>query len=332
MSAFKERTVLGLFSGAGGLDLGFERANFRHIGAIEINPWCARTLKANRPDWKILEGDVHEYLPGPEVNPDVLVAGVPCQGFSLGGNRDADDERNVLYKQVLRVAVATKPRVILIENVLNMRTMKVPGSDSSFIAQISGELEAIGYSVRHQIFKVSEFGVPQTRRRLIFVAFRGQAPVGYHFPSPGPETTIRPFLYGLAQGGQRELANHGPVWGFQSAVHVATGETFDSSEEVVPVRFSRTASDGCPIRSFDSPFPAVDTATVWGWARQCSCRKNGKNRVTGKFIRNPSSEVSLWRISASRLRSLRIGNTQDSRPFPTIGYFMEETSEMFIFR
>lgn len=300
----KSRSVLGLFSGAGGLDLGFEQAGFDHVGAVEIDPWCVRTLRRNRPMWNVAEGDVKNYDPDMDFAPDVLLAGVPCQGFSLGGNRDPGDERNLLYKQVVRVASTLRPRVVVVENVLNLRTMRVPGSDSSFIQAISRELTEIGYSVRHGIFRVSEFGVPQTRRRLLFVAFRGEFPIGYHFPTPEIETTIRPFLYDLAQNDTTRLPNHQPEWGFKSAVHVETGEPFDSGEEVVPVRFSRTASDGHPVRTFDTPFPAVDTATVWGWAQgNVQARRMEKDRDNGKFIRNPDSEVSLWRIAASRLRT-----------------------------
>ncbi len=300
----QERTVLGLFSGAGGFDLGFERAGFRHIAALEINPWCAKTLRHNRPEWHVIEGDVHDYEPTPDSSLDVLLAGVPCQGFSLGGNRNADDERNVLYKQVIRVAKTLKPRVIVIENVLNMRTMNVPGSNFSFISQIAHDLTAIGYFVHHKVFKVSEYGVPQTRRRLLFIAFRGKSPAGYDFPTPQAETTIRASLYDLAHGAHKDLPNHNPDWGFRSAVHVETGLPFDPSEEVVPVRFSRTASDGSPVRSFDAPFPAIDTATVWGWAQgNVTAKRIEKDRTNGKFIRNPESEVTLWRISASRLRT-----------------------------
>ena len=302
--AKQQRTVLGLFTGGGGFDLGFERAGFRHVAALEIEPWCARTLRLNRPDWHVIEGDVHDYEPSLGFHPDVLLAGVPCQGFSLGGNRNAEDERNVLYKQVVRLAKTIKPRIIVIENVLNMRTMTVPGSSFSFISKISSDLTAIGYSVHHKVLKVSEHGVPQTRRRLLFVAFRDISPAGYHFPTPEPESNIRPFLYDLAQGENRNLPNHDPRWGFRSAVHVETGEAFDPAEEVVPVRFSRTASDGFPVRTFDAPFPAIDTATVWGWAQgNVQAKRTEKDRAHGKFIRNPKSEVTLWRISASRLRS-----------------------------
>jgi DNA (cytosine-5)-methyltransferase 1 len=103
----------------------------------------------------------------------------------------------------------------------------------------------------------------------------------------GPVATIRPFL-----------------WGFRSAVHEETGEEIDPKEEAVPVRFSRTGSDGNPLRSFDQPFPAVDTATIWGWAQgHVRAARAVKDRTKEKFIRNPDATLTLWRISASRLRS-----------------------------
>jgi len=127
-------SVLSLFSGAGGLDLGFEAAGFRLLEAIDINPWCVGTLQKNRPNWQVILGDFRDYYP--EKQPDVLLAGVPCQGFSLGGNRQANDSRNMLYKEVIRVAKFCHPRIVLIENVLNLRTMKSPETNLPFNEQI----------------------------------------------------------------------------------------------------------------------------------------------------------------------------------------------------
>jgi DNA (cytosine-5)-methyltransferase 1 len=166
-------TVLSLFTGAGGLDLGFEQEGFQHLEGVEINSWAVRTLALNRPHWEIHEGDVRDYMPRLAGRPDVLLAGFPCQGFSLGGNRDGQDERNTLYREVIRVAHTVKPRVIVIENVLNLRTMITPDTGRPFAEQIATELENAGYSVRFDIFRVSQFGVPQTRRRFVFMAFLG---------------------------------------------------------------------------------------------------------------------------------------------------------------
>lgn len=299
-----ERLVLSLFTGAGGLDLGFERQGFSHIEAVDIDPWSVATVQKNRPSWGIVEADAREYQAPSDIQPDVLLAGFPCQGFSLGGNRDESDGRNTLYKEVVRVAKASRPRIILIENVLNLRTMRDPSTGKPFATQIAEAIERIGYEVRYDVFRVANYSTPQTRRRFVFVGFRDGAPKGYHFPNPSDPTPIRPFVYELGQRGEDfQLPNHDPQWGFKSQVHVETAEPFDRAEEVVPVRFSRTASDGFPVRSFDVPFPAIDTATIWGWAQgNVRAERRSKDRVNGKFIRNPKATVTLWRIEASRLR------------------------------
>lgn len=297
-------SVLSMFSGAGGLDLGFESAGFQHTEAVELNPWAVDTLRKNRPSWNPVEADVHDWSPAVDDDVDVLIAGPPCQGFSLGGNRRAADDRNGLFRQVIRVAKQVRPRAIVIENVLNLRTMSDPVSGRPFAVQIAHELAEVGYQVEFDVFKVAHFGVPQTRRRFVFVAFRGDMPKGYRLPSGGPATAARPFLEDLGKGQNEGLPNHDPVWGFPSSVHIGTGEPFDPLEMPSPVRFSRTASDGNPIRSLDDPFPAVDTATIWGWAQgNVQARRVEKDRSVGKHIRNPDATVTLWRIQASRLRS-----------------------------
>lgn len=304
MSKSQPYTVLSLFTGGGGLDLGFEAEGFQHLEGIELNKWAVQTVQLNRPGWGVLQGDVHEYEPKLPERPDVLLAGFPCQGFSLGGHRNENDSRNLLYREVIRIARAVRPRVIVVENVLNLRTMTTPDTGRPFAEQIALELSDLGYKVAFDVFKVSQFGVPQTRRRFVFVALLIDVPLGYHLPQPGKTVTIRHALYDLAQGLEVDLPNHQPAWGFESAVHSETGEPFDPAEEVVPVRFSRTASDGHPIRSFDEPFPAIDTATVWGWAQgNVQAARHVKDRANDKYIRNPDASVTLWRVSASKLRS-----------------------------
>lgn len=296
-------SVLSMFSGAGGLDLGFEAAGFVHTEAVELNPWAVDTLRKNRPSWNPAEADVHDWAPTVS-EADVLIAGPPCQGFSLGGNRRAADDRNGLFRQVIRVAKEIRPRAIVIENVLNLRTMTDPSSGRPFAVQIAHEIGELGYQVEFDVFRVCEYGVPQTRRRFVFVAFRGEAPPGYRLPRGGSNTGARVFLEDLGRGGGSELPNHDPVWGFKSVVHTETGEAFSLDEAPRPVRFSRTASDGNPVRNLDEPFPAIDTATIWGWAQgNVQARRVEKDRAGGKHIRNPNATVTLWRIQASRLRA-----------------------------
>lgn len=297
-------TFLSLFSGAGGLDIGFEKAGFVHTQSSDILDYAVQTMRINRPTWDVVNCDVREYTPDFRDGLDVLLAGFPCQGFSLGGNRDAKDKRNTLYKEVVRIADIMKPRVVVMENVLNLRTMIHPETQKPFAKQIAEEMRAIGYTTVFKYFKVSQFGVPQTRRRFIFIAYKDNTLSHFQYPKPSPkETGIRDFIYELGQDLSIKLPNHNPSWGFKSYVHTETGAPFDESEIAIPVRFSRTASEGNPIRSFDAPFPAIDTATVWGWALgNVKAIRIDKERKGALYVRNPESKAKLWRISASKLR------------------------------
>ncbi len=310
-------TYLGLFTGAGGLDLAFELAGFQHTESNEILDYAVETLRMNRPDWDVVHGDVREYVPSFRKGLDVLLAGFPCQGFSLGGHRDESDERNSLYREVIRIAKLMRPRVIVMENVLNLRTMHHPETGRPFAQQIADELASIGYNIKFDFFRVSGHGVPQTRRRFIFVAYRDDSLSHYRFPKPTGETAIRDFIFELGQRTDIDLPNHDPEWGFKSFAHTETDTSFDPNELVVPVRFSRTASVGNPVRDFDSPFPAVDTATVWGWAQgnvKAECVE--KNRSNDMYVRNPDSTAKLWRVSASRLRSFTAREYARLQTFP----------------
>lgn len=310
-------TYLGLFSGAGGLDLGFEKAGFCHTESVDILDVAVRTLRRNRPLWDVSLNDVREYTPSFRTGLDVLLAGFPCQGFSLGGKRDANDERNFLYKEVVRIASYMQPRVIVMENVLNLRTMNHPITGKPYAQQIAEELARIGYTVKFQFFRVSQFGVPQTRRRFIFIAYKDPKLSSFAFPTPEGDTPIKDFIFELGQDLTISLPNHNPQWGFKSYAHTETHEPFDENEIAVPVRFSRTASEGNPIRDFNSPFPAVDTATVWGWAKgNVTCARITKDREDALYVRNPSSNAKLWRISASQLRPFTAREYARLQTFP----------------
>lgn len=310
-------TFLSLFSGAGGLDLGFAKAGFLHTQSSDILDYAVKTINQNRPDWDVVNCDVREYTPDFRNDLDVLLAGFPCQGFSLGGNRNENDSRNTLYREVIRIAKLMQPRVIVMENVLNLRTMKHPETGKPFATQIADELASIGYKTRFQFFRVSEYGVPQTRRRFIFIAYKDNTLDHFQFPLPQKETPIKDFLYELAQNDNIELPNHHPEWGFKSHVHIETGEPYSATEHAVPVRLSRTASEGNPVRDFDSPFPAVDTATVWGWALgNVETSRVVKDRKNAMFVRNPKSNARLWRISASKIRSFTAREYARLQTFP----------------
>ena len=152
-------TFLSLFSGAGGLDLGFEKAGFLHTESSDILEIAVNTLRRNRSEWTVFQQDVRGYSPKVGRDIDVLLAGFPCQGFSLGGKREANDARNYLYRHVIRITENIKPRILVMENVLNLRTMRHPETGKPFAEQISSELANIGYTTIFKSFRVAEYGV-----------------------------------------------------------------------------------------------------------------------------------------------------------------------------
>lgn len=310
--------LLSMFAGAGGLDIGFESAGFEHVQAMDNDVWACETLKRNRPQWNVSCEDARQYSPPVNEQIDCVIAGFPCQGFSLGGHRRPHDDRNSLYLEVVRIAKEIQPRLIVIENVLNLRTMKDPETGKPFSETIADALRAIGYEVRFEVFRVSGYGVPQTRRRFVFFAVLGGFPPEFRFPAPDErEATAREWLWDLAHDEGISLPNHSVSWGFNSGVHTATGKRVTHRDPIVPVRFSRTASDGTPIRDWDAPFPAIDTATLWGFAQGgVEAARFEKDRATGAFVRNPDATVKLWRIQASRLRPLTHRELARLQTFP----------------
>lgn len=295
---------LSLFSGAGGFDLGFEAEGFNHLGCVEIDKHCVDTLKKNRPQWDIFHGDIIHYITRYQ-EIDVLIGGPPCQGFSLGGSRDPNDPRNRLFLEMVRITKEANPKVVVIENVLNLRTMAAPWSGKNFAEEISEKFEALGYKVFFDTFRVCHFGVPQTRRRFIFIAIQGDAPKNYQLPVPDINlTTIRSAIFDIGQNNNIILPNHQPEWGFRSSVHINLDKPVHHDEIAIPIRISRTGSDGNPIRSFDEAFPAIDTATVWGWAKgYIHAERMVKDRDNGKYIRNPGATTKLWRITSDQMRT-----------------------------
>lgn len=185
--------LLSLFTGAGGLDLGLERAGFTVIEAVERDRDCIETLRRNRPHWPITCADIRRYEPVGE--PDVIAAGLPCQGYSVSGRRCAEDPRNQLYQEVLRVTDALRPFIVLIENVPGMRWMKPPSRKHTFMQKITRAFRSLGYSVRSAELDLSYHGVPQRRRRIFIIAALATVPRDI-FPSPDEQRAcIRTFLY-----------------------------------------------------------------------------------------------------------------------------------------
>lgn len=168
-------TVVDLFSGCGGLSLGFERAGFEVLLGVDNWEDALITFKRNHKGSEVLLGDVARLdkdellgkLHGHKV--DVVIGGPPCQGFSISGKRNPNDPRNELYKAFVDVVELLQPEAFLLENVPNLLAM----NGGTFKDGIISDFASLGYTVTHKILVASEFGVPQNRRRVMFVGVRG---------------------------------------------------------------------------------------------------------------------------------------------------------------
>lgn len=162
-------TLISLFSGAGGMDLGFKQAGFEILWANDFDEDASITYKNNIGNHIVL-GDICK-ISSSEIpdNPDVIIGGFPCQGFSVANtNRNMGDERNFLYKEMLRIIKDKQPKIFVAENVKGLLSME----KGQVIEMIKKDFEKIGYDVDYKVLNAAEYGVPQARERVIIMGNR----------------------------------------------------------------------------------------------------------------------------------------------------------------
>lgn len=176
----REFTAISLFAGAGGLDMGFERAGFRTIWANDFEPDACKTHE-NWSTAKVVCSDVAKVDAADIPDADIMLGGFPCQGFSLSGPRKIDDSRNVLYKHYVRIVKAKKPKMFVGENVKGLLTM----GGGSIIEAIIEDFSDCGYNVFYELLNAKDYGVPEDRERVIIVGFRKDLGIqNFDFPVP----------------------------------------------------------------------------------------------------------------------------------------------------
>lgn len=178
--------AIDLFAGCGGLSKGFMDAGFDIIVGVDNDQAALNTFSLNHKGAKTLNADLSKQETFDEIKKiagnrtiDVIIAGPPCQGFSLSGPRNFDDPRNKLYLAVIEMVRQYKPKGFIIENVPGMATM--------YKGQIKDEIlrrfRDMGYNIECKILCAADYGVPQIRKRLIFMGIRND--IGYpEFPIP----------------------------------------------------------------------------------------------------------------------------------------------------
>ena len=188
----KKYNVIDLFSGCGGLSLGFEMAGFEVNLAIDNWEDALVTYRHNHKGTNTLNADLL-HLDPKEIEGkynlhdiSVIIGGPPCQGFSVAGKRIIDDDRNKLYKSFVRFVKHFKPQAFIMENVPNILSIGNGAVKDAIIKDFS----ELGYTVSYKVLTASDYGVPQNRRRAIFVGLHGR-----EYPFPIPSVTEKVTTY-----------------------------------------------------------------------------------------------------------------------------------------
>ncbi len=192
-------TAIDLFCGAGGLSEGFRQAGFQVLAGQDFDHVAGRTFAATHPEATFIGGPIQQVTPEQLLDAagiakgqlDVIVGGPPCQGYSVYNHqRGAQDPRAGLFREYLRIVEGIMPRWLVMENVTGITSI----AGGAIVQQIFDEIQALGYRVEMRILRAEEYGVPQERRRVFFIATRTDAPILFPAPTHGiglePLTTV----------------------------------------------------------------------------------------------------------------------------------------------
>ena len=200
----REFTAVSLFCGAGGLDMGFEKAGFKITWANDFDADACKTHQ-NWSNATVVCGDISKVDYAAIPVSDVILGGFPCQGFSLSGPRKIDDSRNVLYKHYVKLVRQNKPLAFIGENVKGLLTM----GDGQIIDAIIADFAKCGYDVYYKLVNAKNFGVPQDRERVIIVGFRKDLHIrSFELPETNGETmTLREAIGDMPEAKPEEVCN-----------------------------------------------------------------------------------------------------------------------------
>ena len=182
-------------SGAGGQALGLEQAGFDHVSLVEIEAPACQTLRLNRPQWNVVEGDLHYYSADQWKGVDLFAGGVPCPPFSKAGKQLGNEDERDLFPEALRLISECKPQAVMLENVRGL----LDSVFDEYRAKLISDLKKLGYIAEWRLLNASDFGVPQLRPRVVFVALKSNAAEHFIWPSANiaPPPTVGEALFDL---------------------------------------------------------------------------------------------------------------------------------------
>jgi DNA (cytosine-5)-methyltransferase 1 len=182
-------------AGAGGQALGLEQAGFDHVSLVELDAAACQTLRVNRNHWNVIEDDLRHYSAEKWKGIELLAGGVPCPPFSKAGKQLGHEDERDLFPEAIRLVSECNPQAVMLENVRGL----LDSIFDDYRAKIITDLKKLGYIAEWKLLNASDFGVPQLRPRVIFVALRKDAADYFTWPSSSaiPPPTVGEALFDL---------------------------------------------------------------------------------------------------------------------------------------
>ena len=199
-------TTLEVCAGAGGQALGYEQAGIEHTALVELEGHACATLRLNRPHWNVIQQNLDTFSASAFKGVDIISGGLPCPPFSIAGKQlGTKDERN-LFPAMIRLVDEVRPRAVMIENVRGI----LDAVFEDYRQYVGAQLLKLGYQPGWKLMNASDFGVPQLRPRVVFVAVRQEYSEHFEWPEPSKVSpkTVGEVLYDLiaANGWSRARA------------------------------------------------------------------------------------------------------------------------------
>lgn len=276
-----QNNIVSLFTGAGGLDLGFERAGFTTIWANEFDKKIWETFEHNFPHAKLDRRSITDV--SPDEIPDCIgiIGGPPCQSWSeAGAQRGIKDERGQLFYDYIRILKQKQPLFFLVENVSGILHPKHSTAFNGFIQ----EFKNAGYEISWQLVDANDYGVPENRLRVIIIGYRKDLKKKFEFPKPQEyKPTLRDAIYDLPQAICAEDKNK------------TNGNLPVPNHEYMNGGFSPIFMSRNRVRSWDEP-----SFTIQAGGRQCPIHPQApkmEKESENKFTFSPGHEKKYRRFS-----------------------------------
>lgn len=287
----KKPRVISLFSGAGGMDLGFKQASCEIIWANDIFKEAIQTYKNNIGN-HIVDADIrtisNDDIPN---NADIIIGGFPCQGFSIANkNRSTNDDRNFLYQEMLRIISNKLPKFFVAENVKGILSL----DNGKVFEKIKFDFESIGYHVDAKILNSAEYGVPQARERVIIIGNRlkkeNPYPIKTHYIS-------QPTLFDINDNLSKAITTEEAI-GYLSDVRISYNPIVLDNEIVYNHIASTNVADKFWGRKYNvNQADICDYLVYWrnksGWSTKKVDEHFGYKYTAGHWFRKDNNSGSI---------------------------------------